>query len=146
MKTPQLTKTQIQQNTKLLIQVSTVGTLDEVRRLIPVSNPKAYDSAALAQAVFWGNTETVQLLLPVSDPKADDSYALQQAAINGHTEIVKLLIPVSDYDLVLQGMQNHPNYDIFQQCVDEYESLLQKEILTQALSCKEQHITTKRKI
>ena len=64
--------------------------------LIPVSDPKADDSAALMYAAENGHYKCVKLLIPVSDPKADDSAALIYAAENVHYECVKLLIPVSD--------------------------------------------------
>jgi hypothetical protein len=52
--------------------------------LIPVSDPKAYNSFALRLAANNGHTEIVKLLIPVSDCKDVDSDALRWAASNGH--------------------------------------------------------------
>lgn len=59
-------------------------------------NPGSGVSAALWCAAIAGSVECVRALLPVSDPKANESYALVLAAQNGHAECVKLLLPVSD--------------------------------------------------
>lgn len=67
-----------------------------LRKLIPLSNPRADDSLALSWAAGSGSIEAVQALLPFSDPLAGDSNALATAAREGHTEIVALLIPLSD--------------------------------------------------
>ena len=68
-----------------------------VELLIPVSEPKAIDSRALRVAVGnGGHKECVELLIPVSDPKAVESEALRWAVQSGYTEIVELLIPASD--------------------------------------------------
>lgn len=86
----------IEINTELLIEAAKQGNLDEVRRLIPLSDPKANDSLALRMAAQNGHIECVELLIPVSDPKAKDSYALRWAAQNGHVQCVELLVPISD--------------------------------------------------
>lgn len=67
-----------------------------LRKLIPLSNPRADDSLALSWAAGSGSVEAVQTLLPFSDPLAGDSNALATAAREGHTKIVALLIPLSD--------------------------------------------------
>lgn len=84
------------ENTKLLLQAAAQGNLDEVWRLIPLSDPKANYSCALDVAAQNGHTSCVELLVPISDPKAGNSFALRWAAANGHTSCVDLLIPVSD--------------------------------------------------
>lgn len=81
----------IEHNTELLCEASKTGNLDEVRRLIPVSNPKAYDSVALRRAAQNGHTECVKVLIPVS---GIFSEALCWAAHNGHPDCVELLISV----------------------------------------------------
>lgn len=81
----------IEHNTELLCKASKTGNSEEVRRLIPVSNPKAYDSVALRRAAQNGHTECVKLLIPVS---GIFNEALRWAAHNGHADCVKLLISV----------------------------------------------------
>lgn len=93
-----MTNTDIEANSELLIKASFTGNIQEVKRLIPVSDPKFRDSAALRWAAEKGHTEIVECLIPVSDPNAEKggSNPLGWAAEQGHIECVKLLIPVSD--------------------------------------------------
>ncbi|WP_447896642.1 ankyrin repeat domain-containing protein [Stenotrophomonas acidaminiphila] len=84
------------QITRDLQRAALNGDVDEVKRLIPVSDPKADDSYALSIAAMNGHLECVKALIPVSDPKADESEALKLAAERGHADCVELLIPVSD--------------------------------------------------
>lgn len=93
-----MTNTDIETNSKLLIQASFMGDIQAVKRLLPVSDPKFRDSSALWWAAENGHTEIVELLIPVSDPNAEKggSNPLGWAAENGNIECVKLLIPVSD--------------------------------------------------
>ena len=156
-----LTKDAIEHNTKLLIEASNRGDFDEVKRLIPVSDPKFNHSEALLSAVVNGYIDIVKLLIPVSDPKANYSWALLNAAHFGHADIVKLLIPVSDpkasssyalqaaaskseiiqlllpfsdYYLAKQELlECNKNITVLQQCIDEYEALQQKERLISIL-------------
>jgi hypothetical protein len=86
----------IDQNTRELVQAVKRGDADEVRRLIPLSDPKANDSEVLAVAAQRGNVDIVRLLIPVTDPQANNSVALADAARMHHPDIVRLLIPVSD--------------------------------------------------
>jgi hypothetical protein len=44
------------------------GDAAEVKRLIPLGNPRAWDSAALRWAAYKGHAECVLLLAPVSEP------------------------------------------------------------------------------
>lgn len=125
--------TDIELNTELLMRASQNGDVDEVKRLIPVSNPKSYNSDPLRSAAYKGYLEIVQLLIPVSDPTANDNSALFWAARNEHTECVKLLIPVSDYQMLLQDKSRRVYNTLLQQCVDEYEALQQKERLLNQL-------------
>lgn len=154
-----LTQENIQRNNKLLIQASENGDVDEVRRLIPLSSPKAYKSEALLMAAMDGHTECVKLLIPVSDPKArksealvvaaehghiecvkllipvsdpktNDSYALWVAVGNERTEIVELLIPLSNYHFIMHNLKSlNSDTTLLQQYVDNYEALQQKERL-----------------
>lgn len=79
-----------------LVEAAKNGDVERVRRLLPVSDPKAGKSFALRLAAVNGHEECVRLLLPGSDPKAEDSQALRLAAGNGHEECVRLLLPHSD--------------------------------------------------
>ncbi|EKT4440971.1 ankyrin repeat domain-containing protein [Stenotrophomonas maltophilia] len=72
------------------------GQVSILRKLIPVSNPRADESLALSWAARSGSVEAVEALLPFTDPLASDSNALVHAAREGHAEIVALLIPLSD--------------------------------------------------
>lgn len=83
----------IEDNTELLIQAAEKGDATEVQRLIPLSNPKNSDFAALRYAAAFGHTECVKLLIPVSDPGSETCYALHWAARGGHAQCVELLIP-----------------------------------------------------
>lgn len=92
---PTHTPYHIDLNTNLLIQASWNNEFDEVKRLIPISNPKADESRALRTAVLLGYIDIVELLIPVSDPKTNNE-ALIKAAELGNTKLLTLLIPVSD--------------------------------------------------
>jgi len=81
----------IEDNTKFLIQAAEKGDAAEVQRLIPLSDPKTYNSQALHRSAYYGHADCVQLLIPVSDP----CDILKWAARFGHAECVDLLIPVS---------------------------------------------------
>lgn len=82
--------------TILLLDASKRGDLEEVNRLIPISNPKFQNSQALVQACLYGHIDVVKALIPVSDPKTINGWALRTAAEYGHTEILQLLLPVSN--------------------------------------------------
>ena len=84
-------------NNHKLREASGHGHTDEVRRLIPISNPKFNDSQALIWAAAHGHTECVELLIPVSNANSsDDAAPLFKSAQNGHTECVQLLLSVTD--------------------------------------------------
>lgn len=84
----------IKRNTRLLSIAASRGDIDELRRLIPLSDCTYNNSACLVNAATFGRTECVKLLIPVCQPAK--SYALYWAAYYGHTNIVHLLLPVSD--------------------------------------------------
>lgn len=116
------------------------GLTEIVQLLIPVSNPKALDSKALKVAADKGFFEIVQLLIPVSDPKIDDSLALHWAVESGHYNIVKLLIPVSDYKSVLQEFEDcYDDVRTLKQCIAEYEILQQHERLSEQITLLAEH-------
>lgn len=80
----------------LLVAAAAEGNISEIQRLIPLTNPKNGDSAALRYAVANGNIDCVKLLLPVSDPKALNSQILRDAVENNQIECLKILLPLTD--------------------------------------------------
>ena len=124
-----------------------IGHIECVKLLVPVSDPKAHDGAALRLAVNNGHTEIVKILLPVSDPKIENNICLLQAVKQQHIDIIKLLIPVTDYQKVLHFLK-YQDTTVFEQCIQEHETLLQKDRLTQQLNKTIEHVqkTNKRKI
>lgn len=92
-------------NNTLLIKAASEGNAAEVRRLIPISDPKGKGGDAMAWAARFGHTQCVELLIPVSDPKAWGSEALRWAVENGHTQCVEFLYPVSEPMVALQRLQ-----------------------------------------
>lgn len=83
----------IEDNTKRLFEAAKNGDLNEVQRLIPISDPKDKYSVALRVAIDHDHTECVKALIPVSDEYSD---AMAEAARNNKVEYVKLLLPLSD--------------------------------------------------
>lgn len=149
MKPEKLSAQEIEANTELLIQASKNGDLEEVKRLILVSNPKARSSSALILAAHNGHIDIVKLLIPVSDPKSNNSRALEMAANKGHIECIKLLIPVSNCNSVLNTLQYEGNdTTLLQQYIDEHEALQQKERLDNTLveTIDNKHKSAKRKM
>lgn len=110
----------ITQNTQLLVEAAKMGNTVEVKRLIPLSNPKLDGSLALHWAAINGHIECVELLIPVSDDITQptqkntvhvaaayeevgqtftlraNSLFLIEAARNGDSDEVARLIPISD--------------------------------------------------
>lgn len=82
-------------NQEQLVAAAKEGNLNEVVRLIPLTDPQRDYSEALAQAARHGHVDCVQALIPVSDPHADNSFALWIAACLGHSDCVAQLIGVS---------------------------------------------------
>lgn len=70
-----------------LVEAARNGNADDVRRFIPLCDPKYNYSEALCAAAEHGRAECVRLLLPVSDPQANNSEALYWAAQHGQTII-----------------------------------------------------------
>lgn len=73
-----------------------MGLLDDVKRLIPLCDPKQHDSEALWHAATIGDVECLKLLIPVCNPKASNSLALQCALYYQHNDCVVLLHPLSN--------------------------------------------------
>lgn len=81
------------QNTELLLEAAKNGDINEVQRLIPISNPKHQHSAALRAAIDNDHTECVKALIPVSN---EYDFAMQAAAQHNKVEYVKMLLALSD--------------------------------------------------
>lgn len=86
----------ISKNNNDLLEAARDGQTDEVRRLIPISDPKSNDSAALYWAAANGHAECVELLVPVSDANSDEASPLFKSAQRGYQECVTLLLPATD--------------------------------------------------
>lgn len=131
----QLTKEEIQynNNNRRLIQAVKSGYVEEVKHLIPISNPTVDKSLALLEAAIRGHAEIVELLIPVSNPQDNNSAALRWALYHKQIECVQLLVPVSDYTSVLKTYNEDSGLKLLQQCVEKYEALQLKECLTQTL-------------
>lgn len=113
-------------NTEDMINAARDGRLEDVRRLIPHSDPKAANSRALWWAAYNGHLEVVRELIPHSDPKANDSAALRRAAEEGHLECVRELIACSDVGIVINLLIEWGDTDIAD-VIREQVALLQKE-------------------
>lgn len=83
----------IENNTERLIEAAKNGDLQEVNRLIPISDPKHNDSQALRVAISNDHMDCAQALIGVS---SDYNYALSIAAHNNQLEFLKILMPLSD--------------------------------------------------
>lgn len=80
-----------------LINAASRGYLRIVERLVflPGVHDETKNNALMWAAVF-GHLDIVQFLLPLSDPKFNNSAALQSAVAQGQIECVDVLYPVSD--------------------------------------------------
>ena len=77
-----------------LIQACTVGDLAHVLDLIPLTNPKWFESVAFLTAASYNHTEIVLALLPYSDPTANEDMALKFAIENKNTVLFDALFPL----------------------------------------------------
>ena len=84
----------IEHNNELLLEAAKKGDINEVQRLIPISDPKHKNSVAFREACENGHFECVKALIPVSDGY---NFAMNEAARNNKVECVKLLLPLSDH-------------------------------------------------
>lgn len=91
--TEPLTTQQIAHNSDLLIQASEHGDIDDVKRLIPISNPTANNCQSLLNAVGQGHVDIVKLLLPVSERKAIQNLTLGLAIHNNRMAVLDVLLP-----------------------------------------------------
>ena len=124
----------------LAIQLSQI---DEVKRLIPLCNPKHNDSAALWHAATIGNVECLQLLVPVCDPKASNSLALRCALYYQHTDCVVLLHPLSNVKTALKYLNAEYDDIDWGQRLDTIAAQYQQRVLNAAVKPTTLHRTKK---
>jgi len=111
-----------------------MGHLDDVKRLIPLCNPKHDASAVLWHAATIGNVECLKLLIPVCNPKASNSLALRCALYHQHHDCVVLLHPVSNVKKALESL-SAGYYDIdWTQRLDTILAQQQKQVLNASVS------------
>lgn len=105
-----ISKQKIEDNTLKLIEAAKCGDCAEIQRLIPLSNPKLFNSEALWKAAIAGYPKAVELLIPVSEPKIDRSSAFRWAVRYNQHETALLLLPVSN--------PNEKDNEVFRFAVD----------------------------
>lgn len=139
----------VAENTKLLIQAAGRGDVVEVRRLIPISDPKLQESAALQLAVYYGHIECVALLVPVSDCTVGGSAPLWMATGRRNRECMELVFDHSDLHHVLEFLKQHGDRKGNEELYQFFENFMaerQQRILHQALDTQTGHKTLARKM
>lgn len=83
------------ENSDALCLAARNGDIDEVRRLIPISDPSVYNYQPLTWAVTYRYTDILRELIPVSkiDRKGALDTLLNQAAVNGDAKSLAVLLP-----------------------------------------------------
>ena len=82
------------ENSDALCLAAREGNIDEVRRLIPISDPSVYDYQPLTWAVYYRYTDILRELVPVSDINRSGALhkLLDQAAVNGDAKSLEVLL------------------------------------------------------
>lgn len=82
------------ENSDALCIAARDGDIDEVRRLIPISDPSVYNYQPLTWAVYYRYTDILRELVPVSDIHRSGALQslLEQTAVNGDVPSLKLLL------------------------------------------------------
>lgn len=82
------------ENSDALCLAARNGDIDEVRRLIPISDPSVYNYQPLTWAVHYRYTDILRELIPVSDINRSGALQrlLEQTAVNGDVPSLKLLL------------------------------------------------------
>lgn len=95
MTTANLDENTLSENSDALCIAARDGQLDEVRRLIPISDPSVYDYQPLIWAVYYGYTDILLELIPVSriDRKGVLHELLDQAVVNEDAKSLEVLLP-----------------------------------------------------
>ena len=137
-------------NSISLIAAARLGDINEVSRLIPISNPLYNNSQALCHAVVRKNTIMAQMLAPVSDVTLNHCEVLQVATLQQDTPMIELLYPYCDASATLQYMLK--NY-VPSQCralsdaVHMYETQkMEHRVLSDSVSEQATKNTTQRKM
>lgn len=112
-----LTPQQLKDNTENLCEAALNGDAKEVRRLIPLSEPKSGEAHALSYAAFGGHMQCLELLFPVSNPQHCESEALYMAVCAGHRECTTFLLPHSD-PIDIGGILHHACTNGHLECLD----------------------------
>jgi hypothetical protein len=100
--------------TNELIFAARNGNANDVRRFIPLCDPKYNHSEALCAAAENGHAECVALLILLSDPKAQGYHPLRLACMNNHIECVRLFLqstPNDDKSLALHECVKHQHLE-----------------------------------
>lgn len=82
-------------NTRALIEHIENNDTVTALYMLPLSDPKMFNSQALWVAAVNNNAVLVDALIPVSDPSNPHCKALNVAASDGHEHIVEMLIPAT---------------------------------------------------
>lgn len=91
-----MSKSILQDNNEKLIDAVRFNDAEQVRKMIPISDPRYLQSHALRLAARMGHPQCLKLLIPVSDCDEFDYEALIHASIKGNVECVRLLIAHSN--------------------------------------------------
>ncbi|WP_447896616.1 ankyrin repeat domain-containing protein [Stenotrophomonas acidaminiphila] len=97
-----LTLKMLNHNSEMLEYYAEKGDVEEVKRLMPISNPKTSWSWPLVFAVMQGHKDIVEFLLPYVTPNFNDCWAFKTAIRKGNTEIIDLIYVVTDIDLAIE--------------------------------------------
>lgn len=106
-----------------------MGLLDDVKRLIPLCDPKQNDSEALWHAATIGDVGCLKLLIPVCNPKASNSLALQCALYYQHHDCVVLLRPLSNAKKALRFLSEEYDHINWAQRLDSILTQHQHSVL-----------------
>lgn len=96
--------------TAVLTLAISVGNQETFDLLLPLSDPKAKDSAALCCAVVENRREIFDILLPLSNPNADNGAAFREAIALGRTYFVEALYPLVDVQKVVEYVRDDQPY------------------------------------
>lgn len=114
--------------------------------LLPLCERVSYQCLAFAAA--YGNMEAARQLLPYSDPKIYNSHALAVAAEHGQHDMFDFLYPLSEPENALRYLKSH-DHNLDQKAIDMIEQRMkadeEREIIGQALGGSEKS-STKRKM
>ena len=89
-----------------LINASVADDVEMVKLLIPYTNVKLNNSAALMIAIQRKNNEMVKLLVPHSNLKFSSSLPLQKAVISNNIEMIDLLWDKSSVEHAFKVLNN----------------------------------------